>query len=429
MIGFVLVAGCFAVFAVFLFISQGGPVLASRGEAENRDAEETSTVARWPYFRTALVVRLLAIVAIRATSLSDFFAPDRIGYETLGRAIANNWRGDAYIPLDQLLWRFSGEINFYHYLNGASFFLGLGAWGILILNAIIGATVPRQIATLIRLVGGTPLAQRQGALFGAFLPSLIIWSSINIRDVWAMSAILFALNSALAARERLSATNLITFAISMALLGVLRGYMFVLVSIAFALSSIASLSINRIRAVTATIVMAGICFWLYNASGFGRSFVEDASFERLAIMREGMMAGAGSAYLEDANVSTPEGAARFLPLGLAYFWFAPFPWIIRGFRQALTLPEVLVIYWLVPSVIRGARRAVSFDFGRGSTVVAVILIVSFAYALVEGNFGTAYRHRAQILPMVLAFAAIGYVARRSRRAGTEQVFRANAVSP
>jgi hypothetical protein len=40
-------------------------------------------------------------------------------------------------------------------------------------------------------------------------------------------------------------------------------------------------------------------------------------------------------------------------------------------------------------------------------------MVTLAYALVESNLGTAYRHRAQVLMIYLIFAGLGLAHRRS----------------
>ena len=39
--------------------------------------------------------------------------------------------------------------------------------------------------------------------------------------------------------------------------------------------------------------------------------------------------------------------------------------------------------------------------------LGVLLVTVTTYALVEGNFGTAYRHRAQVMPLFFVFAAKG----------------------
>lgn len=373
---------------------------------------------RWPYFRIALGIRIAAATLIRATGLSDFFAPDRNGYEAGGAALAERWWGDHLSSVGRVVRAYSGDVNFYHYANGVSYFLGTGPSAILLANCLLGALVPGLVASITSRLGGNRSACLKAALLAALFPSLVIWSSINIRDVWAMAAILFALDSALAVRERLSPPRFAVFVGAMVLLGLLRGYMFVLVAVGLGLSVIATISINRFRGFAAALLTAAVCFYVYSVSGFGKRWVQDASLERVAAIREGMTGGASSAYLVGADVSTAAGATKFLPLGLAYFWLSPFPWSIRNLRQSLAIPEVLFFYWLIPIIITGARTALRERFGRAATLLSVVAIVSIAYALVEGNYGTAYRHRAQVLAPLLAVAGIGLAERRRIQSST-----------
>lgn len=400
----------FAGVCVALFASRQGQARPVHAEAR----EESSADSRWPFFQSALALRLALAVIIRLTGASDFFAPDRKGYEAAGQALASSWAGGSAASVDLIVRGYSGEVNFYHYLSGASFYLGTGPWLILLLNCLIGALVPGLLASITGRLGGDSSARRYAALLGAFFPSMVLWSAINIRDIWALTAILFALDSALAVRERLSPVRFAVLAASMILLGALRSYMFVLVALGIAVSVVASLSLNRARAFIAALASALLCLYLYSSTGFGQQWVQDASFERLAEIRQGMTQGAQSAYLEEADVSTPEGALRFIPLGLAYFWLAPFPWAIRGLRQALTLPEMLFLYWVIPHFIRGLRQSFAQHFSQAAMVACVVAVISMAYALVEGNSGTAYRHRAQALGPVLAVAAIGLSLQRGR---------------
>ena len=71
-------------------------------------------------------------------------------------------------------------------------------------------------------------------------------------------------------------------------------------------------------------------------------------------------------------------------MGEAFLWYPLFLLSILGFRISLR--------------------------NRGTTVlfpVSVLIVVVSSYALVEGNFGTAYRHRAQIMPLFFIFSGIG----------------------
>jgi hypothetical protein len=56
------------------------------------------------------------------------------------------------------------------------------------------------------------------------------------------------------------------------------------------------------------------------------------------------------------------------------------------------------------------RRAILKGVHLNVIPFSVLLVITTSYALVEGNFGTAYRHRAQIMPLFFLFAGVGLVA-------------------
>jgi hypothetical protein len=126
------------------------------------------------------------------------------------------------------------------------------------------------------------------------------------------------------------------------------------------------------------------------------------------------MAEGDSAYAGDAEISSPMKAIGFLPIGLFYFLFAPAPWQIFNLRQALTFPEMIGWYLLLPAVVRGARHGLRVRFPAAVALLGPGVVLSVSYALVRSNLGTAYRHRAQVLVIYLIFAAIGLVHRRDQ---------------
>src|SRR4029453_12977488 len=94
--------------------------------------------------------------------------------------------------------------------------------------------------------------------------------------------------------------------------------------------------------------------------------------------------------------STPMGAVSALPIGLIYLLFAPFPWAVSGLRQALVLPETIVWYALMPAFVRGLVVALRRQFGHVLPIVVFAASLTLAYALMQGNVGTAYRQRTQV---------------------------------
>lgn len=98
----------------------------------------------------------------------------------------------------------------------------------------------------------------------------------------------------------------------------------------------------------------------------------------------------------------------YLPTGMSYALFAPFPWALQRTVDMLTVPEMVV--WYAAMALAAAtlwrRRhdllplAVPALYAGGVTLLL---------SLVEGNVGTVYRHRGMLIPIVLLFAGPGMV--------------------
>ncbi len=99
---------------------------------------------------------------------------------------------------------------------------------------------------------------------------------------------------------------------------------------------------------------------------------------------------------------------------MALFLLAPFPWMLGSFRQILALPETLFFYWLIPWIFLGIRHLVRHQLRRSLMALLITAGLTLGYALGEGNAGTAYRHRAQLLCFFLIYAAVGQDERRRR---------------
>jgi len=128
------------------------------------------------------------------------------------------------------------------------------------------------------------------------------------------------------------------------------------------------------------------------------------------------LAAAQSGYLPGADVSAPDEAVRFFPVGLLYFLTVPFPWQLGGLRQTLTIPETLLWVLAYPLVPMGIVRG--FRANRSGTAFLVVLTAAMCcvYAVLSGNVGTAYRMRTQVWLFCAVFAAWGWeVWRRSDR--------------
>lgn len=85
----------------------------------------------------------------------------------------------------------------------------------------------------------------------------------------------------------------------------------------------------------------------------------------------------------------------------------PFPWKIYSLRQLLSIPQTIVWYILIPFIIIGITVAIRFKIWQNFAILTYLFIITSVYALVEGNVGSAFRHRDLVLPFYLIYAAVG----------------------
>jgi hypothetical protein len=107
----------------------------------------------------------------------------------------------------------------------------------------------------------------------------------------------------------------------------------------------------------------------------------------------------------DANTDTlVRRTVQDLPIGLAYALFAPFPWSLERRLDFALLPEMLLWYvCIVAAAATAIRERRSWQTVAPLTLLSAGLLGLFA--LVEGNWGTLFRHRAMVIPWVLTLAA------------------------
>jgi len=108
-------------------------------------------------------------------------------------------------------------------------------------------------------------------------------------------------------------------------------------------------------------------------------------------------------------VSTPEGALSAAPKGIVYLLFAPFPWEMQNLRQSITLPEMLVWWGCFPFLILGLGFTVRYRLRQAFVILVFTTMLTLAYSVFQGNVGTAYRQRSQLLVFYFIFVAVGYV--------------------
>ena len=362
----------------------------------------------------AAVVRVSIAVIVNSTSLWPQFAPDAVYYQLSGQALVDSWSG----PFSEVeRWLGSSENKpFYSYLNALSLVVfDTARYPLSIFNSLVGIVVAFLFARLATKLYG-PRVGDYVLLLGLFFPSIVVWSCMNIREVWSYLLIALVLLAAHRAKsEQYNPLNLVLLLVAISAMYFVRPYLVPLLMAGVGLSFLV-VRLHQLPYAVLAMFAIGLFIQMFGSSiGMGASLLSAESLETVHEMRVNLAFG-GSAYGADVDTRTVTGSIAYLPLGILRFLFAPFPWTISSMRQLLTLPESLLWYYLAYRGVRGIWHDVRTNVSKIAAPLLVLLVSVAAYGLVSGNEGTAYRHRAQLMPIVFVFAAADIVRRRRQKA-------------
>jgi hypothetical protein len=131
--------------------------------------------------------------------------------------------------------------------------------------------------------------------------------------------------------------------------------------------------------------------------------------------RADLVRSANTGFGQDVDVSTASGALSAVPLGMAYLLFAPFPWQLASLRQSITLPEMVAWWVSFPLLAMGIWFTIKFRLRQALPILLFTTMLTLAYSIFQGNVGTAYRQRSQILVFYFIFVAVGAVLLKERQ--------------
>jgi hypothetical protein len=372
-------------------------------------------------FLAALCLRLLFGFVVHGFELRDFFGGDALTYDFLGNRLAEIWSG-VPTPNDYFTARAlstSGPGWGMNYLVGALYFVtGRNILAAQSLCAVVGAsTAPMVYFCSLKLFDNKSVA-KVAAIVVAVFPSFVIWSGQLLKDGLIIFLLVLTMTMVIQLQEKFS--YLAVAVLGLSVLGILslRFYIFYMVGIAVAGSFLIGVSSTMQSVVRRTIVLAllgvGLTYF-----GVGRTasldFERFGSMEQLQNSREDLARSGQSGFDPDADVSTTGGAISILPLGFAYLMLAPFPWQVTNLRQAITLPEVLLWWAMIPLLVYGLWFTIRTRLRTAFPILLFSLMTTLAYSIFQGNVGTAYRQRTQIQVFLFIFIAVGWQLYQERK--------------
>ncbi len=350
-------------------------------------------------------VRFLLMALIQKSVGPLVFAPDQASYRMLGDQLLRNWQGVGPMPA-----RLGESLQVgYPVINALlSFVFGPARAAPAVVNLFLGTwlAIPVYYLTVL-VVRENRAVARWATVLALFFPSLMLWSVLNVREAPTILAVTLCALFAVRFQRRVDLWDAAGALVFLAVIAFFREYMTVLIGASAGAGILMGKSRSPARSLLLGTAIMGVLLLTAHEAGLGTTLTQEPSLQRMQYLRQDLALGAGSAYGQGANVSTVGGAISFLPIGLTYFLLAPFPWSITSGLQAVTLPETVLWYLLIPFGLRGLYLALRHDLRAYTIPLSILVVVTFAYAMVEGNVGTAYRHRAQILPLAFILCALG----------------------
>src|SRR6266850_4240127 len=373
-------------------------------------------------FISAFLVRVLIGTLIYGLRLQEFFGGDALTYDYFGHALVQVWDGNKSYQGAIDVFSGGGAASGWGmlYMVGAIYkIIGRNMLAVQYVNSILGAaTAPIAYLIAMEIFPNKRMA-RTCALLAAFFPSMVLWSSQGLKDGPIMFLLTVSMLATLKLGNRLTAKYMVALAVALCALITLRFYVFYIVVIAVTVAFVLGrrpLSAKSFARQFIILITIAVVLGYFGVSRYASAQFETfGSLRTLQVMRLDAARSAQSGFGEDVDVSTPSGALVAIPLGFSYLFFAPFPWQFGSLRALITLPEMIVWWCCIPLFVLGLWFTIKHRVRQVAPILIFTFLLTLTYSVLQGNVGTAYRQRAQLLIFYFFFVAVGFVLMKEKR--------------
>ena len=377
-------------------------------------------------FVSGLLVRAFIGFVIYYFALQDFFGGDANTYDLFGNALLDYWHGNLIEGNVATEWATAGGGWGMLYVVASVYAVtGRNMLAVQFFNAVVGAATAPVVFLCARHIFQNLRVARVTAFFVAFFPSLVLWSSQGLKDGPIIFLLAVSMLATLKLGDRFTAKYFTLLVLALFGIMSLRFYVFYMAAAAaggaflIGMRQFSSQSLGRQVVVVFAIGLA--LTYLGVLRGAGRQLEYFGNLQQVQASRADLATTATSGFAQDVDVSTTAGALSAIPVGLVYLLFAPFPWQLANLRQSITLPEMLVWWASFPMLVTGVWFTVKYRLRQALPILIFTSMLTLAYSIFQGNVGTAYRQRAQVLVFYFIFVAVGIVLIRERRENERQL--------
>lgn len=372
-------------------------------------------------FIAGLLLRMMVGAAIYLFRGQNFFGGDALHYDFLGYAQLQAWLGDGFYKweLSNYMRNTAAAWGMNYFVGTVYAIIGRNMLAVQFVNAVLGATTAVVIFHCAHHTFTNLRVARLAGMAVAFYPSLVLWSSQGLKDGPVVFFLALAILATLKLGQKLSFKYVIVLVVSLLVVLSLRFYVFYM--LCAAVVGAFTIGMQSLTATSFVRQFAAMIFLGLALTYIGVTRSATAQYERFATLeqaqrsRSDLAQSAESGFGKDVDVSTTSGAISTIPLGLVYLLFAPFPWQLTSLRQSITVPEMLVWWASFPLLILGLWFSLKHRLRQMSPILIFTCMLTLAYSVLQGNVGTAYRQRAQLLVFYFIFVAVGLVLLKEKR--------------
>lgn len=351
------------------------------------------------------IVRLLLIVISTIYPILTISGDNSV-YQAVGLEIANSWHEGH--------WSFdvNSEHFFYYVCNAVVYYIfGYFPSLLRIINSFIGVFAGINVYFIAkRLFDGN--AARVAAFFTIFLPSMIFWQSMNLKESLVILLITLILKNIVLMESKLRLKVVFSTLAYIVLLTITRSYFGIFMGGIFCLYILVNNNLSfpkKLIFLTGIFIIAGIITYKAGMGFMGLKYVNKFSPQYVDLIRRSDYKG-GSEVLQEISFKNYQDLMKFLPIGISYFLLSPFPWQAGGsFIQFMATGENMfwyIIYMFLP-------LGVFLCYKRNKNICTLLLLILSCliafYSISMGNMGLAYRYRCMLLPIFSIIAAPGFV--------------------
>lgn len=376
----------------------------------------------------AFLVRVVVAAIIHVLGLYSTIAPDEGTFHGNGLRFCLWLQGETPYRLTSR-YVDSVQVGYFYTVGMIYYIFGVGRFIPVLLNCAVGALTAVPIFRIARELHGRESA-RTAAILASFFPSVMLWSTLLIRDSLVILVMVWLIVLVMDLRRQFTLVRLGTFICLLMVLGTLRQYLFIIVAVCAVFSFLIGKAGKTGRSVVVGMVAIVALFGVVKYAGFGVWELERASLQNLALQRQfnSSVEDAAGSFRPEVDISKPVAALTYLPIGMVYFLGSPFPWQALSTTQFMALPDVLFWYLLLPPIFFGLGHIIRHRFRDATMLILTILAITVLYSLVEGNVGIIFRHRAQVIVPFMVFAGVGITLRRRKKAPAAEVASARAAA-